>query len=319
MAYFVGRRVDVGLAKESTRGTPVTPTFWLPVSSIGFDNKAVVQDSEGAFGNIADSHEGWVTKRNAEGDMEFDIYDKFFGLVLAAIAGQTPTSTGGPTNYTHTYTLLNSNQHQSLSIYIKDPNGATMFPLSMIDPLEINVEPEGIVKASASWRSREGQDWQSLSANYTSLGEKYLHQHLSFKLAANIAGLAAASAINLRSLSFKITKNLEDWDDMGTAVPGDILNKQLAVEGTIELGFNDRVYRNYMLLNTYRACEIKLTQGTNNVLTIQLPRVSFRAWEPSRGLDDLATEKIEFKAMYDLTNALAQISTLTLANQQASY
>lgn len=318
MTYFVGRRTDVGIARETTRGTPVSPAFWIPASSNTFDNKAVVVDSEGAFGNVADSHEGWVTKRFAEGDIEFDIYDKAFGLILTALAGAAPTSTG-TTNYTHTYTLQNTNQHTSLSLYIKDPNGYTMYPLAMLNRLEITIEPEGIVKATAGFRSREGQDWQNISAVYTSLGEKYLHQHLGFKLAADIAGLSGASNIDLRALTLTVEKNIADWDDMGTAVAADILNKQFSVTGSITLGFNDRTYRNYMLLNTYRACEITLTQGTNNVLTIQMPRLSFRGWEPNRSLDDIATEAIEFKAMYDLTNSLAQISTLTLTNQQASY
>ena len=318
MGYFVGRRANLGVAKESTRGTGVVPSYWIPFSSLSFDNKAVVVDQEASFGNVADTLSAHVVKKYAEGSYEADLEDKAIGLILSNVLGATPSSSGS-TNYTHTYTFQNTNQAQSLSLFVQDPNGQTLFPLSMIDKFEIKVEPEGIVKYSADFRSRTGKDYQIQTPSYTALGNKFLHQHCSFKLAANIAGLAAASALSLRSLTFTVSKNLKDFDDFGTATPGDILNQNVAIEGSIELGYSDRVYRNYMLDNTYRSMDITFTYGANNSLQFQLPRVSFRSWEPNMGLDDIATEKIDFKGHYDATNALQIISTCILKNQISNY
>ena len=319
MAYYVGRRGNLGVAKESTRGTPVVPAYWIPYNSLSFDDKTVTVDQEASFGNVADSMSAHVVKKYAEGSFEADLEDKAIGLILANILGAVPSSSAGPTNYTHTYTFQNINQAQSLSLFVQDPNGQTIFPLSMIDKFEIKVEPEGIVKYSCDIRSKAGQDWTAQTTSYTSLGNKFLHQHLAFKLAADIAGLAAASALSLRSFTFTVTKNLKDFDDMGTATPGDILNQNVTIEGSIELGYSDRVYRNYMLNGTYRSMDITLTYGANNSLQFQLPRVSFRSWEPSKGLDDITTEKIDFKGLYDATNALQVISTCVLKNQVTSY
>ena len=81
MAYFVGRRGSLGAAKEGTRGQATTPALWVPYNSVSFDDKAVVVDSEGAFGQIADSYEAYIVKKFAEGDIEFDLDDKFIGLI----------------------------------------------------------------------------------------------------------------------------------------------------------------------------------------------------------------------------------------------
>ena len=216
MVYYVGRRGSLGAAKEGTRGGATTPTLWIPYNSISFDDKTVTVDSEGAFGQIADTYEAYITKKYGEGDFEFDLDDKFIGLILSAVAGASPSTTGS-TNYTHTYTLANTNQHQSLSLLVQDPNVAKMFRLAMIDKFTIKVDPEGIAKCTCSFRSAAGQDWALTSADYTALGNKFIHSMLDFKIAATTADLAAASELMLKSLEFTVTKNVEDHQDLGTA------------------------------------------------------------------------------------------------------
>lgn len=319
MAYYVGRRGSLGVARETTRGTAATPTYSIPYNSISFDDKAVVIDSEGAFGQIADSYESYVVKKYGEGDVEFDLDDKAIGTILAGVAGSAPSSSAGPTNYVHTYTLANNNQHSSLSLLVQDPNLSRMFRLAMIDKFSIKVDPESLAKCTVGFRSAAGQDWATVAPVYTALGNKFIHTMLSFKIATDIAGLAAATPLNLNSVEFNISKNIEDFQDLGTATPSDILNKQLQVDGSFEIGFNDATYRNYMLTPSTKAVEIKLSYGANNYLTIQLPKVRFASWEPNKGLDDIASEKIEFKGLYDVVNTANVISTLTLANQVASY
>jgi len=316
MAYWVGRRGSLGAAKEASRAIATAPALWVPYNSISFDDKAVVVDSEGAVGQIADSYESYVVKKFGEGEVEFDLDDKFIGLILTALAGASPSSSGGPSNYVHTYTLSNTNQHQSLSLLVQDPNVARMFRLAMVDKFTIKIEREGIAKCSVGFRSAAGQDWTLQSAAYTALGNKFIHSMLDFKIAATTASFT--TELNINSLEFTVSKNLEDWQDLGTATPSDILNKQLQVEGSFEIGFSDNTYRNYMLDGSTKALEILLTYGTNNSLDIQLPKVRFASWEPNKGVDDIATEKVEFKALYDVVNTANIISTLVLKNQLAA-
>lgn len=311
--YYVGRRGSLGAAKEgltTARGTPVTPALWAPYNSISLDDKTVTIDSEGAFGQIADSYESYCVKKYGEGEIEFDLDDKFIGLILSGVMGASPSSSAGPTNYVHTYTLSNTNQHQSLSLLVQDPNISRMFPLSMIDKFTIKVEPEGIAKCNVSFRSQRGKAWQQVAAVYTALGNKFIHSMLTFAIAGN--------ALDIKNLEFSISKNIEDFQDLGTATPSDILNKQFVVEGSFELGFQENTYRNYMLdPATTQTMVITLTYGTNNSLVITLPRVRFANWEPSKGLNDIATQKIEFKGLYGVAATAQVITNIVLSNQLA--
>jgi len=316
--YYVGRRGSLGIAKEATRGVAVTPAYWLLYNSISFDDKTVTIDQDSAFGRIEDSDSSYVVKKFGEGEFEYDLEDKMIGVILSGVAGAAPTSVG-PTNFTHTYTLQQNNQHQSLSLLVQDPNVAKMFRLAMIDKFTIKVDPEGLVKCTVAFRSAAGQDWSTQSNTYTALGNKFIHSMLTFKIAEDTASLAAASGLNLKNLEFTISKNVEDFQDLGTSTPSDILNKQFQVEGSFEIGMTNNTYRNYMLAGSTKAMQILFTYGANNSLDIQLPKVRFANWEPSKGLNDIVSEKIEFKGLYDATNNVSSISSLVLKNQVTSY
>ena len=197
MSKFVGRRGAVGIAKEVTAGTIVTPTFWIPVNSISFDDKVTTAREEEGLARIEDSDANYVTNKFGEGEIEFDLNDKQVGLFLTSIFGASPVTAGGPT-YTHTYSLQNTNTHQTLSLAYQDPDQTKIFPYVVVDSVEISVEPEGIVKATVSFKSRVSRDWSTLTPDYTALGNKFLHQHLVFKLADVIGNLGAASPIRDR-------------------------------------------------------------------------------------------------------------------------
>lgn len=318
MTKFVARRGSLGIAIESTRGTPISPTFWVPWATMSFRDMIDDAREEQGLGVIADSDSHYITMKRGEGEVEAQIYDKALGAILTGLLGAVP-STAGSNPYTHTYTLSNTNQHKSLSLYWKDPDRSDMYPLAMVDSLQISMEPSGLVNWTVGFKSKTARDWTSQTANYTSLGAKFLHQHLSFKLASAVGGLAAATPISLNALEINFNKNVLNDVVMGTVEPEDNLNQQLSVEGSITLRLEDDTYRDYMLGGTYRAMEMKLTGASNSILTFQFPRVDFTEWEPDFALNEIAKQTINFKCNYDSANALDIISTCTLVNAQVSY
>lgn len=316
MSKFVGRLGTLGVAKEATAGTIVTPTFWVPYNSISFDDKTKTARETEGLGRIEESDSNHVTNKFAQGDIEFDLNDYQVGLFLASLLGASPTPSGGPT-YTHTFAFTNSNTHKSLSLAYQDPDQTKIFPYAVIDSMEITVEPEGIAVAKCTFKSRVSRDWATLTPSYTTLGNKFLHQHLVFKLASSTAGLSAASNVSLKKLTLKIMAN-SDFDNVtGTAEPEAILNHQFSVEGEITLNKTDDTYRQLMLGGTYKAMEIGFSRASNSALDLQFPRVDFTEWEQDRKLDDIVGQKIQFKANYDAANATAIISSCTLVNTYA--
>lgn len=313
MTKFVGRRYIIGLAKEASRGTALVPTLWLGRNTISFSDRTETAREAEALGRIEDSDANFVTSKYGDGDFEFDLDDKDIGLILTSLMGSSPNTTGGPT-YTHAYTLSNSNQHQSLSLAIVDPDASKIFPMVVVDSLQIVVEPNGIVKATVGFMSRGAKDWTALTGNFTSRGNKFLHQHLVFKLASATAGLSGASAISLKGLTLNINANTIKDDVLGTLAPEDILNQQFSVDGSITLNKEDETYRNYMLDGTYRAMQVKFERAANSSLDFQFPRIDFTEWEPDPSLDAITTQTINFKGNYDAANSAAIISTCNLVN-----
>jgi len=331
MAKFVGRNAGVGIGKESPRGTAVAPTFWIPWATLSFNDKVDRILEEAAFGNIADADSSYTVKSWGEGSIEADIHENYVGLILAALAGAAPTTTDGTipaTDYVHTYTLQNINNKLSLSLAMHTPNQDVLFPFGMIDKYTISVKPASICRNTIDFRSQKSKDWQILTPTYTSLGDKYLSKHTAFYLATSSATYitdldteeaSPTGKIAITSLTLNINNNLADWDTLGTVTPVDIVNRTFSVDGEIELSFDNNTYRDYVMEGTYKAARIKFTIGDDNSLQIDMPKVDFREWEPNIALDDIATQKFTFKALYDSANGISQIGNLVLKNQNQNY
>ncbi len=325
MSKYIGRLVDVGVGRETSRGTGATPVYHLPLLSLGFDDRVTKARSVGSLSKLEDSEESFVTTQFSEGDMEGEIRSDSFGLILYGMLGGLTTS--GPTDsaYSHAFSLSHSNQHQSLAMVVHDSNSDELYKLVMLNELEIVAELDEIVKYTASFLSKRSVP-TGLSVPAVTDEFKFTKKHLRFKVASSIAGLSGASAISLKSLTLTISKNTEIDDVLGTAEPEDILNHQLSIEGELTLNYEDETWKNYMRDNTARAMEIAFTNNdeligaaTRPSLTMQFPNVDFFDWEPDYALDDIVTQTISFKASRDVTNNADAISTCTLVNDVASY
>lgn len=318
MTKFIGRRGSLGIAKESSRGTPVVPAYWIPNAKMSFfDNIESAEESQG-LGQIADQDSHYVTFKFSQGSVDAQLYDTALGYILMSLLGAAPVTTGA-SPYTHTFTMSQTNQAQSLTLFWHDPDRNYAFPLSIVDSLKISVVPKGMVEYTFTIKSKKSNDWASQTPSFTSLGSKFLHQHLQVRLAANIAGLSAATRLNLTQFELNIARNAMFDEVVGTVQPIDIISQAMSVEGNFTLKLEDDTYRNLMRDNTYDSMEMKLVNGTSSILQLQFPRVSFSQWQPDFTLDKISTQKINFKGNYDAANGLDIISTAILTNLKTSY
>jgi hypothetical protein len=318
MTKFAGRRGTLGIGVEATRGTPVVPTYWVPFVTMSFFDRTETQREEQGMGNVADSDSIYITMRMGEGEIEAQLYDIGLGYILTSLLGAVP-STGGSNPYTHTFTFSNSNQPKSLSLYWKDPDRSYMFPLAVVDSLQITVEPNGIVEYTVGFKSKGSRDWTAQTPSFTTLGNKFLHQHTQVRLAATVGALSGATAVSLKNLDITLSRNTTFDPSIGTAEPEDVLGQQFSVEGSLNLNLEDDTYRNYMLNNTYRAMELKLLASASSSLVLQFPRVDFTEFEPDYTLNEIAKQTINIKGNYDSANALDIVSSAVLINSKVSY
>lgn len=318
MTKFIGRRGQLGVAYEVTRGTPVVPAYWIPEAKLSFhDMTEIAQENQG-FGNIADQDSFYVTLTKAEGDIDAQLYDTGLGYILGSLLGAKAVTTGS-NPYTHTFTMSQTNQAATLSLFWKDPDRSYMFPFAVVDSFKVSVKPLGFVEYTIGFKSKSARDWASQTPVYTSTGNKFIHQNLVFKLAANVGSLTAATNISLKEFNLTVSRNVIHDVVMGTVEPEDVLSQEISVEGDLTLNLQDDTYRNYMLAGTYKAMEVNLLASASSSLDLRFPRVGFSQWEPDFTLGEIAKQKIQFKANYDSANALDIISTAVLINTKVSY
>ena len=305
---FIGRRLKVGIGKEAVRGTGVAPTHWLNCLSFNHADKVNKARLEGILGNITGGNQSLVTRKWAEGDMEVELGDKSFGLILLALLGTVSSAVEETTAYKHTFSLQDDNQHDSLSIQTDDPIGDLIFELSMIDNLTLTITPDDVVKYSVTFKSKNSAG-SVVTSSYA--GEnRFLGRYLTFKLGALTGNLNAASGISLKTLTINFAKNTELDNVLGTVQPEDILNKLFSISGDLELNYEDRTWRDYMLNGDYKALRIDLVNSdvtigasSHPTFRIDLSRCDFDAWEPQYPINDISTQKITFTALYDFVNS----------------
>jgi chorismate mutase len=323
MTTEIGRLINVGIGRETARGTAqASATFWIPKVDFDFNPRADVVVNESGLGVIDGRSDAKVVEKVGEGSFGGIVYDKNFGLLLAACLGTWSTGVVTDSAYTHTFTRLNTNQHPALTIFHKDQNLDEKFALAMLNQLTINCALKDFVRYTAGFLSKVGSDTSS-TPSYTAENE-FLASHVTVKFAATTAALATASATAVRAVNLTINKNVEDLMNLGAVEPSDIVNKALTVSGDLELVFDDDTVRDYVTNGTKKAALITINNtdvliGTASrpKLEITLAPMSFRDWGRGAGQNDVVTQTVAFDGNFGLTDS--KTLSIALTNAQTSY
>lgn len=329
MTRISGRLTKIGLGRETVRGTSVVPTYWIPVLEMGFDDQLEMKDNESGFGVIAAISDSQVVRKWGEGDYSGKIFHKSVGLELFGVFGQLPTSVQRTTTgvYDHTYAMLQTNQHGTLTVAVSDANYSGRFAMAGINSWSLEAEVGDYIRRSVSLISKASAS-SSESPAYTNEIE-FIPKHMSVRFAAagaNDTTLDAAAAIKVRAVNFEVSKNATALQIMGTNDIDDVANTQLEVAGEIELYYDDRTYHNLALAGTHQSARIEMmnsdiiigTSGTHNpALRFQFAEIVLSFPERGFDLNDISTITVPFKAVLNI--ASGGFMTARLTNDVAAY
>jgi hypothetical protein len=328
MAKFIGRQQELGIGRESSRGTIVAPTQWVPKVNFSVEDKVSKSRFAGNYGRIYDGDDALVSEKYAQGDLEMEAQDNTLAMLLYAVFGSLTTSSFNSV-YKHTLAIAQSVQHQSLSLHMNDPIGAVnsktlAYGRAMIDSFELASKQGDFVMLKAGFIASPHKDWTPQTPTHTAQN-KFISKHVQVKIAAATGNLDAASKINVQELTLTIKKNVMRENSLGTVQPVDILNRKIEISGKLKLTYEDRTYRDYMMNGTTKAMRISLVNGdvtigtTNPTLQLDLSKVDFDQWAPANPNDDLATQDIMFNALYDVTNDVLIGANSFVVNGTSSY
>lgn len=324
MAKVIGRTGAIGIGVESTQGTSVAPTYWVPVQSYSFDDKVEYVKNDSAMGRIEEYNDADIVKLWGEGEYSGKIFLNSVGAELVGVFGQSPTSAERGTSdvYDHSYDLLNSNDHKSLTIGYEDAIQDVRFPFGMVNTWGLEVANDDYIKRTISLISKKSASATNTPA-FTNEVE-FIPSQISLKLASAQSGLDAASAINVTAFNMEINKNAEALYALGSNEPEDIINKQFTVTGSIELYFEDTTQRAYVFGNTHRAIRVDMIDTTidlgtshNPQLRFDLNEVVFEEFERGWDSNDPLKQTLNFEALYNLADG--ELITARLTNTVVSY
>ena len=320
---IIGRDYKVGIGKESTRGTAVTPASWEPLLDVPtIMNKETYVKDESNYGIIADAVDAQIVQELSEGEIKGNVHDQSIGYLLLAALGQVASAVKETTAYNHTFSLLNSNQHPSLTIEVKNSNEQLKYALSVLKSLKISGEVGKFVTYTASFVGMKGVT--SSSTVTLSDENEFISKMISFKLAANLAGLGAASPVVISSFEISFDKNTDPVFVLGSVAPQDIVNKQFSVSGNIKAYFEDTTLKAIYEGGTAKAVRIDMINSgvtigasSNPELKIDLAKVHFDEHSISGSLSSLIEQTIKFDAKYSITDS--SIASVVLTNVKTSY
>jgi hypothetical protein len=327
MTKFIGRRFNIGVGRETVRGTARPVQRWLPTTELTFDEKVEMAKEESVFGVIENQTDADVVKTFAEGSISGLIDDNSIGYILYGALGTVGVSGPATGAYTHTFTVTQSSQIQSLTLTASEPNAQTsaslLFPLTVIDSLDLDFEVGQYPTYSASFMSNVSST-TTATVSYVAPAN-FRPQDGVVRIATTYAGLASGTTYAVRKASISISKNVEDDHNIGSIAVTDRLNKQFGVTGSLEIVYDARTNITELLTNATRAIQLEFTNTNKTIvggsinpkITIRLAKVKFVEVARNIGKDDIVMQTMNFEAFYSLGDT--RMIDVVLVNDVASY
>lgn len=311
MTKYIWRQINVGFWLEWTRWTAVWIQKWLPKTDLSFKEMNETIQDESSIWVITDSRDSFLVKRWAEWDIGWNIEVNSIWYLLYALLSSVSVSEDTTWAYTHTFSLKETNQGKTLTIWLEEPGSSDYeFALWSIDSLTISAEEWQQATFSVTFRAKK---WETTShtVNYD-VDNKLLSRHSIFKIASNLSGLDWADKICLKSFEITFSRNLSNDYCLWSMEPNDFLSQQFAIEGSFSVLYTDETYKDYVMNWDQKAVRFDLVDtnttiwaSSNPELKIDLPLVSMTEWDKTQGNDETVSQTVTFKWLYSDTDTSA--------------
>lgn len=310
----IGRAQAIGIAKESTSWTLSAWTkFWLPKE--GWIMKPVVETvkDQGGYWVIESDYDSQVAREITETDLNGIVDNVSIGILLKATFGTEASVAKWSPNgavYDHTFTVLQTNNHPSLSIWAYDPVGTYTSTYNMVKELKITANMWEYVKFDVQMVWKKMVSASTPTVGYAS-NSQFLARHVKLYVATSEAWLDSADPIQLNSIEFTINKNVEMTGiDLE---PDCFLNQNFVISGSLESvfvnntdwlaltqGATEKFFR-IKILNT----DVTIGSTANPELSFTFAKAVFTEWDKSDDNDTIVTQTVWFVGHFNNTDGFS--------------
>lgn len=315
---------SVGLAKETTYGTPVTVTrFVESEAKLKYDIKTETSKGLRPGKNVNRRNRNVPVHFEGSGDITLDVPTRGFGFLLNALLGQVtntmvPAST--PPFYQQNHVLQNaSDPVQSFTVQEVLPTlgGVNSFPHTftgcVFDSMELTAKEGAILEAKFSITARELQTAVAAAAtSYPADDALFTYVHGAISLGGTLteptttalASLSGTPAANISDVSLSVKRNLDSdgWNLGGAGLRSRApLYGVPSITGKLTAEYTDNTLRDAYLQQTALAVVLTFTHnvavsGTNKpTLQIVLPAIVLSGEVPTSNGGKAITQSIDFE------------------------
>lgn len=332
MSVKLGREPTVGIGIESTPGTAVVASKYLPFVTCNIRGIQEPITDESVKG-VRDKTWGAITgPKHGEGDIEtyVDVENAMYLLYPALGSCSSTTASGETAVYEHTLTRKLSNPPKTVTIIYNDTQDARAYTYAVINTLELTVS-DGLATISANILSK----FPTSSTSSQSITEERVlaFKDYTIKFGSGATGTealtaaAAATATPVRSFTLKINNNAEVQYLSGDNNAAQISIGEFEVEGEYTLFYESTTDRDHYetLLNNsdpVRAMIVSFTgnsigSGETEEIQIKIPNFYLHDRTVDTASNGFITENPSFVAEYDPTES--KTIQIVVTNQTASY
>lgn len=327
MSKIFGRKQSWGWGKEGTgenRGVAVVPTLWLALETKAFNPEIIRKDVDTNYGRVEGSIGVDILAKRSRPRLGGYLVEKAPGDLLTAILGtSTPTLLESGV-WSHAVSVVNTEVRPSYTISIDDGTIEKCAALCVLDELTLDFLIEDYVKFDAKWIGKAPATAATLTPGL--VREKVFKcKHITMKIAANVAGLGAASAWEVSRAKLTIKNNAEPDMKLGDEEPRDVEAKKLEISLEVERPQEDWAYVDLEAINTTKAIQISVVSdekiGSSNfpTMTIILAAVTVETVAQDNSNADYVKETITFKGHYSLAEGETKSIEATVIDTVSSH
>lgn len=322
----VGLQTVFGIGEETTYGTAVVPSRFLPITeeSLELSKEEIEDNSIYPGGYEAKRSETYETgDRNPEGSFSLQVTTKSMGLLFKHILGPTLTPTvtqqAATTAYLHTYLPgLSGGKALTVQKQLRDNAGAVVaafdYPGTKITKASFSVESNGflILEVDVNSRDEVVQASPATASYVTSRPFHFAQGEL------RIAGTAVSDVVKEASIEIERPLDVERFGLGNNGLKSEPAeNDSLTVGGSLTSEFNN-LTSYYNRFNANTPLELVLEFVGANIastyderLTITLADIRMTGETPKVGGKELVELSVPFVARHNGTDPTIELQYMT--------
>lgn len=260
----------VGVSKETTWGTAVAPTYFIPFKDAKLEDKIDTIEDNGIRGSLAETYNVIQGFKQSDADLSGDVFPDSFGLFLLAMLG-VDTVTGSVAPYTHTFKLGRTAQPPSITINKYDGTSIRQFAGLVAEQLDIKWADKAALEYSLKLQGKSSSVNAGPITPSTTATIPFTNWIFTVKF-------GEVQSLHVVGFDFTIKRKLYVQHAISNSQdPTSVTALALGVTGKITFDKADDTELSMFLNNTQQSIVITGTQpGSGAVLTIQLSKAAFK-------------------------------------------